>query len=410
MANYPVTTFGQPTPLTQDLGIAPYLLQHVAVGIKENDPSTKITPTGFLKLALDNTPDMGIPDHEKLRLNTDSGLYSNVKLWYYTRANASSVSDTLDCVAGDMNDRATFDLAAPHVASRTIQFSNSDLAQYTEDAIATVKLGRAPSPFMEEVFKQIMIQCNAIAQKINNDLIGDVQFGINVNTKTLAHPLGTSASTLINLTRDATTFDLTQGIPALVTDALLNEFDGDLLIAGAGKMLAYEQFKQKASPMLNGLDIANVGGYQFYRDFSAAGVWGVADTGTGTIGTAAYTQSPADTVGVFAPGTIGLIDLNTLVGFREQNLGVFQAFQIPLPVNTTDGQSTVMMFDVRMRFNNCPTDFADSAYGGVRTIGEGWSIQISKQYGLFQTPAALYGAGDRLVGSNGALRYNLVNV
>ena len=389
-----MSTFGQPTPLTQDLGIAPYLLQHVAVGIKENDPSTKITPTGFLKLALDNTPDMGIPDHEKLRLNTDSGLYSNVKLWYYKRANPSTVSDSLDCVSGDINDRATFDLAAPHVASRTIQFSNSDLAQYTEDAIATVKLGRAPSPFMEEVFKQIMIQCNAIAGRINQDLIGDVQFGVNVNTSS-------TASTNINITKDATQFDLTQGIPALLTDALLNEFNGDLLIAGAGKMLAYEQFKQKAGPMLNGLNISEVGGYQFYKDFYAPAVWGSADTGTGHL--------PADTVGVFAPGTIGLVDLNTLVGFREQNLGVFQAFQIPLPVNTSDGQSTVMMFDVRMRFNNCPTDIVDGAYGGTRTISEGWSIQISKQYGLFQTPASLYGAGDRLAGSNGALRYNLTN-
>jgi len=398
-----MSTYGQPTPLTQDLGIAPYLLQHVAVGIKENDPSTKITPTGFLKLALDNTPDMGIPDHEKLRLNTDSGLYSNVKLWYYKRANKSTVSDTLDCVSGDINDRATFDLSAPHVASRTIQFTNSDLAQYTEDAIATVKLGRAPSPFMEEVFKQIMIQCNAIAQKINSDLIGDVVFGVNVNS-------GSNASTVINIAKDATKFDLTQGIPALVTDALLNEFDGDLLIAGAGKFLAYEQFKQKASPMLNGLDIANVGGYQFYKDFSAAGVWGANDTGTVTVDGNPVTHYPADTVGVFAPGTVGLIDLNTLVGFREQNLGVFQAFQIPLPVNTSDGQSTVMMFDVRMRFNNCPTDIADAAYGGTRTIGEGWSIQISKQYGLFQTPASLYDSADRLAGSNGALSYSLVNV
>lgn len=394
-----MSTYNQPTPLTQDLGIAPYLLQHVAVGIKENDPATKITPTGFLKLVLDNTPDMGIPDHERLRLNTASGLYSNVKLWYYVRANPSVVSDTLDCVSGDLNDRATFDLAAPHVASRTIQFSNSDLAQYTEDAIATVKLGKAPSPFMEEVFKQIMIQCNAIAGRINQDLIGDVVFGTNVNTTS-------NDSTIINITKDATTFDLTQGIPALVTDALLNEFNGDLLIAGAGKMLAYEQFKHKASPMLNGINIAEIGGYQFYKDFYAPSTWA---SGTALPSGTGYTPEAADTVGVFAPGTVGFIDLNTLVGFREQNLGVFQAFQIPLPVNTDEGKSTIMMFDVRMRFNNCPSDITDAAYGGIRTIGEGWSIQISKQYGLFQTPASLYAAGDRLSGSNGALRYVLTN-
>lgn len=395
-----MSTYNQPTALTQELGIAPYLLQHIAAGIKENDPAAKITPTGFLKLALENTPDMGIPDHERLRLNTGSGLYSHVKLWYYVRANPSSVSDTLDCVAGELNDRATFDLSAPHVASRTIQFSNSDLAQYTEEAIATVKLGKAPSPFMEEVMKQIMIQCNAIAGKINQDLIGDVVFGINVNTSS-------NEPTIINITKDATTFDLQQGLPALVTDALLNEFNGDLLIAGAGKMLAYEQFKRRAAPMLNGVDIAEIGGYKFYKDFYAPVNWAGSTTLPSGSG---YTPEAADTVGVFAPGTLGFIDLNTMIGFREQNLGVYQAFQIPLPVNTDDGRSTVMMFDVRMRFNNCPSDIADAAYGGIRTIGEGWSIQISKQYGLFQTPASLYGAGDRLAGSNGALRYVLTNV
>jgi hypothetical protein len=376
---------GLPTPLTAAQGIAPYLLQHVAVGLQENDPSTKITPTGFLKLAIEHTPDMGIPEHEKLRLNTDGGQYRNVKLWYYKRSNPDMVSESLDCVAGELTDRAVFELAAPHIASRTIQLTNSDLAQYTEDAIATVKLGKAPTPFMEEIFKQIMIQCNAIAGKINKDLLNDVVFGTNV--------VNGATSKTININKDGTQFDLSEGIPALITDAQLNEFNGDVLIAGAGYMLAYEQFKKSTGAMQNGLDIADTGGYQFYKDFYAPTIWG-----------------DPNAVGVFAPGTVGLIDLNTLVGFREQNLGVFQAFQIPLPVNTSDGQSTVMMFDVRMRFNSCPTDMADPAYGGgTRTISEGWSIQISKQYGLFQTPAALYSSTDRLAGSNGALKYILSN-
>ena len=327
---------------------------------------------------------MGIPEHEKLRLNTDGGQYRNVKLWYYQRTNPDMVSDSLDCVSGQLTDRAVFELAAPHIASRTIQLSNSDLTQYAEDAIATVKLGKAPTPFMEEIFKQIMIQCNAIAGKINKDLLADVVFGTNV--------VNGATSKTININKDGTQFDLSEGIPALITDAQLNEFNGDVLIAGAGYMLAYEQFKKSTGTMQNGLDVADTGGYQFYKDFYAPTSWG-----------------NANAIGVFAPGTVGLVDLNTLVGFREQNLGVFQAFQIPLPVNTSDGQSTVMMFDVRMRFNSCPADIADAAYGGTRTISEGWSIQISKQYGLFQTPAALYGSGDRLAGSNGALKYILSN-
>ena len=374
---------GLASPLMANNGIAPYLLQHVAVGLKENDPSTKITPAGFLKLAIDNTPDFQIPEHEKLRLTTEGGQYRDIKLWYYKRANPSQVDETLECAVGEYNVRETFGISAPFIASRTIAFSNSDLAQYTEDAITTVKLGKAPTPFMQEVFKQIMTQCNAIAGKINQDLIGALQFGVNV--------VNGQHSKTINIGKNANEFDLNSGIPALLTDIQLNEMNGDALIAGAGFMLGYEQYKKISGSAANGVNIAETSGYQFYKDFYVPTKLG-----------------NANALAVFAPGTVGFVDLNTLVGFREQNLGVFQAFQIPLPVNTVDGQSTVMMFDVRMRFNACPTDIVDYQ-GNSRTVQEGWSIQISKQYGLFQTPTDLYGAGDRLAGSNGALKYILTN-
>jgi len=44
-------------------GMAPYLLQHLKVLAGVNDPSVKITPAGFLKLAVDNSPQLGIAAH-----------------------------------------------------------------------------------------------------------------------------------------------------------------------------------------------------------------------------------------------------------------------------------------------------------------------------------------------------------
>jgi hypothetical protein len=383
-----------PTLLPQDLGIAPYLLQHVSVGLAENDPSAKITPTGFLKALVENTPDFGMEQYDmdkQLSLMNKQGQYRNIKLWYYQRRNPANVATSLDCVSGAITDRSTFDLSAPFVASETLFMSNSDLMQYQEDAIKTVKLGKAPTPFMEELFKQIMLCCNSIAGKMDLDLLGAVTFGTNAVNGSY---VGTNPKPL-DINKDATQFDMTKGIPALLTDAELNEFVGEPLIVGAGLMLAYDNFKKSAGAALNGLNIAQQGPYKFYKDFYAksSSAWG----------------SNANNIGVFAKGTVGVIDLNTLVGFREQNLSTFQAFQIPLPIYNEDGTATIMMFDVRMRFQNCPSDVADAAYGGTRTVSEGWTIQISKQYGLFQTPASLYTSGDVLEGSNGALLYQLAN-
>lgn len=381
----PVAPSGIPS-LGQGQGIAPYLQTHLGAVIQDNDPMAKITPTGMLKLAIENTPNMGIPDHEKMRLNDSAGQYRNIQLWYYQRATQIGVSRSLDCVPGVVTDRSVFTLAAPFMAVRTIQIPNKDLQQYSKDAIQMVSGQGGQSGIMQEVMTQILMQCNALAATIDTDLIGAVVFGTNV--------VDGSVSRTINIPRDSTQFNVDAGISALLSEAQVNEFNGKPLIAGGGIMNAYQNLRKSAGYSLNGQNIADVSGYEFYYDLYAGHAWG-----------------DSNAIGVFAPGTIGFIDLNTIVGFTQVNLGTYEAFQLKLPVSDINGVQTLMNFDIRMTFNPCPTTVPDLNFpGGTREISEAWTIKISKQYGLFQTPAALYAADDRLAGNNGALKYVLTNV
>jgi hypothetical protein len=47
--------------------------------------------------------------------------------------------------------------------------------------------------------------------------------------------------------------------------------------------------------------------------------------------------------------------------------------------------------------------------GNVQTLGAGWTVTVSKTYGLYQLDSSVYNSSDTLAGSNGALRYLTTN-
>jgi hypothetical protein len=61
-----------------------------------------------------------------------------------------------------------------------------------------------------------------------------------------------------------------------------------------------------------------------------------------------------------------------------------------------------------MRFSPCGYDVA-LPYGNVTTLNAGWTVTISKTYGLYQLDTSVYNAADTLHDSNGALRYLITN-
>jgi hypothetical protein len=364
--------------MSQIPAIAPYLLQHLKVLAGANDPSIKITPSGFLKLAVDHTPSIGIADHERLRLNNGLGQLRDISLWTYSRSSPAMVTEERDCSTGGEAIRKEFTLSAPYYAQRSFTLGDNYLERYAEDAVQTVQAGTAPTPLMSELMLAILAEANAIVGKMDQRLLAAATFGKNVTNN--------ASSKNVNIQKDALTYDLTDGISSLIADAQTNELYGTLLIAGSGLMHLYEMRRHLSTTM-----DSNADGYLWYHDIYAKAVWG------------------DNAIGVFAPGTIGLIDVNRMLGFRQRNYGTYQSFQLPIPIETTAGVATTLMFDIELRFQDCPTEIADRCGYGTYTIPAGWSVTISKTYGLYQLPTTIYDCGDRLTDTNGALKYVVTN-
>lgn len=372
------------TPITQ--GLAPKVQQHLKTLIGANDPSTKITPAGFLKLVVDKSPSLQIPEHEKIKLNNSQGHVKNIELWNYSRFNPSQVATSITCDEGTVPTRKSFFLEAAEKVALTVNLPDNFLEQYMEDATRLVQYGGAPTPLMQEFVQILLSMANGLVGKIDQTLLSKVVFGTNVTT-------GVNTAKTININKNATVFDLQEGLATIIADARENEIVGNVNIVGGGLLNQYEARKAIASASQNGQNIAALGGYNFYYDPLAGNAFG-----------------GANNIGVFADGTIGFIDLNKLVGFKQRNLGTYQAFQIQLPIESASGVISTIWFDVTLRFKDCPETILDSCDGYTeRDMDAGWRMTVSKTYGLFQQPANQYCTGDRLAGNNGALLYALTN-
>ena len=382
--------------VTLTSGVAPYLLQDLKTFIGANDPSVKITPAGMLKLAVEQSPDIQIPDHERLRLNTSQGQVSDIRYWTYERSTKAAVQTTRDCEStGAIPLRKEYTLHAPKYAQISFALPTDFLERYTTEAVQRQSVAGATSPLMEEFVRLIMSQIPGLIDQIDYDLVQSVTFGANAlgDNAPLGSPVHTRA---ININKNANVFDLTQGVAQLLYESEINELYGALGIVGNGLFHQFSRRKDSGGIVasLSGINNAVVAGdYNFYYDPKTAS------------GTSPFGQNM---IGVFSQGSVGFVDVNRLVGFKRLDYGTYQAFQIVLPIETGTGTPATMAFDVELRFSPCGYDVA-LPYGNVQTLNAGWTVTISKTYGLYQLNTDIYAGGDRLTGSNGALRYLITN-
>ncbi len=376
------------TPAGLGIGYAPYLLQHLQVLAADNNPSTKVTPTGFLRMLLENNPSLNLPEYEKLKLSNQQGNIRNVQLSYLRRITPDQIDTADDCDNDYIPVYSEMTLST--VAFRKFGFYISDdtIARYMEEASQTVALGQPATPFMQEHLDTLMTVVNGMVGAINQDVLGMVNFGTNVVT-------GSATPTTVNINTDATVNDLSNGVTRILTDALENEVFGDLLIAGNGLFNAVQVQRSFSGLSMAGIDAAKIGGYKWYYDPYTASKWA------------------ANQIGAFSKGTIGFVDIDKYIGFRSGTKGISTFFRIPLPVAATQNDGTVdlMTFDAQLRYIDCPTQIY-SGYGGgndLVTVNRGWQLIISKNFGLFQLPADAYQSSDRLYGNNGALAYAITN-
>lgn len=358
-------------------GFAPYILRSLKTLAGINYPGTKIRTAGFLQLLLENTNIAGV------QLVEENGHQKVAKIKYMQRVSPSLVADNDTCDVDFVPAYKEADLNATRFSKIAFYMSRETVSKYLEDASRMTSIGSPPTRVMQEIVDTISHMANSLIGKIDQVMLNDVDWGVNV-------VYGNDAVQDLNINKDATVFDLDSGYAKLLNDAFENEFFGQLLIAGQGKfnMLELTRMAGALSTNQSGLDISRFTGYKFYPDaYSKNSVkWG------------------GDNIGVFAPGSIHFVDFTKYVGFRTGKLGTSTFFQLTLDVN-----GTPMKFDAQLRELDCPTEIPN-VYGTPTLYGEGYVLYLKKAYGLFQLPVDSYGASDELVGNNGSIHYKITNI
>ena len=367
------------------LGYCPAVLNHMKFIIGENAPEHKITPSGFLKAALEKGAN-ATPVQDALSLSNQAGHIKDLRLKYYNRTIPSqmSTSDNCDIDLVQAYDEITIDTTS--IVKFGLHFDDSTIARYCDEASRSVNIGGAPTPFMQEHLAGLMAAMNGFVSKIDQTLLGQVVWGTNAVT-------GNNTAVNVNFNDDSTVNLFSEGYTKLLNDYALNEGQGTPIVVGSGLInAAMIQSKiaglTQYSPLNNG---AAANSFDYYHDINSQTSWGT------------------NQFGVFMPGTFGLVELDRYKGFRAKKLGLSTFWNMAVPLNMpgADGLLQMMYIDFQLRELDCAQE-ATVGYE-TTTLDAGYSLIMSKRFALWQVPNDAFLSGDRLTGNNGALRYTAAN-
>jgi len=358
--------------------------------LEQNYTGTKITPSGFLKMCLENQPSAQLTSVngqsvEYGKLSTASGMIRDLKYKFLPRITDEQIGDTDNCDNDFGFQYSEGSIETPLFSKGGFQLEWGFVERYEEEAARMVATGNPSTPVLQELVTQLMHTVNGMIVNIDKKLLNQLVFGVNAEN-------GSSAHKNININKDGSVLDLSAGITEILSDAAINEFAGDPLIVGSGLFNKFEIAKSNIGLNAGGMN-ASQGGYDFYYDINAA----------------SGTQIGADSIGVFARNSVGFFDIDRYIAWKAGKHGNSWFCTIQLPVeNPVAGAAPVMMpFNLQIKEIDCPEEDFDGY--DTRVMGRGYKIILTKRFGLFQQPLDAYQPTDRLAGTNGALRYKIAN-
>jgi hypothetical protein len=373
------------------LGFAPALLQHMKVVAEQNYAGIKITPSGFFKALIENNPALrvvgaGGESIDPLKLSTKAGHIRDVKLKYLPRITDSQIGTEDNCDNDQIFQYNEMDLAAPSFRKFSFFLDWRFVERYQEEASKLVTTGNPSTSVLQELVDQIQHAVNGLVVSMDKALLAQTVFGTNVTT-------GNNLAKSININKDGSVLDLSQGLIEILSDAQENEFNGELILVGNGLFNKFEI--AKAGGALNGtgnaMNLAALSGYKWYNDINSA----------------TAINYGANAVAAFAKGTVGYVDIDRYVAWKTGKFGSSWFTQIMLPITSGDGVQTMTNFNLQIIEKDCPSEMYDGY--NQSSVDRGYQVIISKRFGLFQQPSNSYQAGDRLVNNNGSLLYNIAN-
>lgn len=360
------------------IGFVQALLLNITIIAGINDPQTKVSPVGFMKMLMENNAITEINNIDALR----GGQDHQIKLRYMQRGTEADVTTIDDCETPIVPEWKEATIERNMFSKIGIFISDADMRKYQAEATKTMELtnnGKNPEnltvPMMTALYKTIVVKVNGLIQHMDSQLVAAqaTKWGANA-----AYNLAKTVQT-INLGKTA---ELNDGVVKLLEDAQMNEIEGDLLVCGSGVISAYDRYQK-----LKGTDDSGIGSLPLnvYYDPKTASKWG------------------KDHFGVFAKGLVGLVDWNKNVGdyAGDRGGGGSLFFTLPIPVTLANGTLTQLVLDAQLKYYDCPQYDEDN-----RLIRDrGWGITLSKHYGLFNAPEDVFGDNDVLKGVNGSLHY-----
>lgn len=373
-------------------GYCEALLLHLESIAGQNYPGQKVTMPGFLNMLL-TSPDRPTAIQDGFA----GGHYRTVNVKYMPRTVVAQVSTSDSCAIDLQPAYKETSVSVGNVAQSGLWIADDTVRQYCEDASRTVAVGQPATQLMSEHLRSILHAMNGIYQKMENVLTTSMAstFGNHVAT-------GTATAVAVNIEQDGTLNDLGTGITKLLTDSAANEFCGTPMFVGALGSLMHAYSIQKSRSALGaasaGLDLGAMSSdFQFFASGQTGSTWG------------------AQNVGMFAPGSVHLVERQDNVGSFSGTRGTsfFTTIVDPRTQCWTPNGLSNIAFDLQVKYIDCPEDLAGLAAGyadpSTFTANRGYALYIKKRYGLFTTPKAAFDGADRLAGSNGTLRYVVSN-
>lgn len=366
------------------LGFVPGLLNHLKMATAQSYPGTKVTSPGYLHMLLaDDSPGVKVVNEG---WDGDDGHFREMKIKYRNRGVEANTSEDDNCDVDVIPVHKEADVSLRFYRQIAIQLDDATIARYEKEASTTVNVGKPATPLMNELLGAIYEQLQGLFQAIDGDLAGvqAVNFGKNART-------GSAAASSININKQGTVNDLTDGLGRILADLVENEINGRPIIVGSGLFNNFDVQKMMLSANQAGINISAFP-YDFFYDKKTATAWG------------------SNKIGVFEKGAVKLLRRNRYLGdFGGPRPGGYLFTFTPNLVDQFGKSLGKFRLDGQLKYYDCPTTIQVNSYGGTRTVGKGWVFIASAYYDQFNIPSDAYDSTDALTGNNGSLLYTITN-
>lgn len=369
-------------------GFVPYLLKQSKQVFMDANPSSKVTPPGFLNFLLRNSK----PSILSEGLNDGSGHQRGIQVKYRTRGIEQWVSSYDNCAIDVAPSYRETSVSTTYFSKLTIHISDQDISKYENDASKTVAVGKPSTPLMNEIYMLILEQAQGLFQRINRNLVTSLSTSMGVNVVT-----GAATAQTVNFNLSGAVNNFAEGMTKVMSDVVVNEMNpNNVAIVGNGFINSFFMQKQFAAMSANqsGINNANIGNPDFFWDPMTTAVLG------------------ANRFVVIEKNAFQLINITQFKGSFAGDKGRSIFGTITLPVADAMGNSLLAYeFDFQLKYNDCPQVTTVAEYGGASNYVEkrGWEFTLMSTYDLFKIPSDAYNAGDRLTGNNGSLYFAATN-